>query len=156
MPEQALAKTFCGLLASTITENTSESSIMPLLMCSQFAPPSGVFHARCQVPAYTTFGSFGSTAIDSMFLISPLLGDKRSQLSPPSLLRNTPSRAPVTITLGSEAASAMARIDFPCIPESCSHVLPPSRLRKISPTCWLCTLHAETYMMFESLGLMAM
>ena len=32
VPEQALAKTTEGLLASTMIENTSESSIMPLVM----------------------------------------------------------------------------------------------------------------------------
>src|SRR6516164_2621191 len=112
MPEQALANTFCGLLESTITEKTSESSIMPLLMCSQLVPPSGVFHARCQVPAYTTFGSFGSTAIDSICLISGLLAEMRSQELPASLLRNTPSSAPVTTTFGSEAANAIARMDL--------------------------------------------
>ena len=32
-------------------EKTSESSINPCLMLCQFAPPSVVFHGKCQVPA---------------------------------------------------------------------------------------------------------
>src|SRR5215469_2433728 len=127
MPEQALANTMEGLAGSTITENTSESSIMPLLMCCQVAPPSDVFQARCQVPAYTVSGFFGSTAMDSIFLISLTLAEEmRLQLLPPSLLRYTPSRAPATRTLESDGAMAMARIDLPCIPISASQVLPPS------------------------------
>ena len=39
------------LFELTMIENTSESSIMPLLMRFQVAPPSMVFHGRCQVPA---------------------------------------------------------------------------------------------------------
>src|SRR5512132_1607170 len=129
-------------------EKTSESSIMPLLMCCQWAPPSAVFQARCHVPAYTTFGSLGSIAIDSMFLMSAwAAGDILSQSFPPLLVRNTPSSAPVTRILGFEADMAIARIDFPCIPDSVCQVLPPSFVRNTSPICWLCALQADTYMM---------
>jgi len=38
----------------------------------------------------------------------------------------------------------MARIDLPCMAGSVSQLWPPSLLRKISPTCWLAKLHAET------------
>src|SRR5271156_467443 len=124
MPEQALANTTDELDESTMMENTSESSIMPLLMCSQLAPPSAVFHARCQVPAYTTFGSLGSTAMDSMFLISELVEEIFSQFLPASLLRYTPSSAPTVRTLESEAAIDIARIDLPCMAGTISQVLP--------------------------------
>src|SRR5208282_122490 len=128
-----------------MTENTSESSIMPLLMCCQLTPPSEVFQARCQVPAYTVLGSLGSTAIDSIFLISAEFeGDRRSQVSPPSLLRKTPSSAPATKTLESPFYMAMARMDLPCIAGRVCQLAPPSRVRKISPICWPDELHAET------------
>src|SRR6266576_2329839 len=157
MPEHALAKTFAGLVWSTMIENTSESSIMPLLMCCQLAPPSAVFHARCHVPAYTTLGSFGSIAIDSMFLISAWpAGDMRSQSLPPSLVRNTPSSAPATRVFGLEADMAIARMDLPCIADNVCQVLPPSFVRKISPICWLCALHADAYMMLEFCGFTTM
>src|ERR1700719_2940225 len=102
-------------------------------MCCQLAPPSLVFHAKCQVPAYTTLGSLGSTAMDSMFLTTPSLEEMRCQLLPPSLLRYTPSRSPATITLLSEADTAMARTDLPCSPGIASQSLPPLRVRKMSP-----------------------
>src|SRR5271170_3812174 len=124
MPEQALANTTDEFDESTMMENTSESSIMPLLICSQLAPPSAVFHARCQVPAYTTFGSLGSTAMDSMFLISELVEEIFPQLLPASVLRNTPSSVPTVSTLESEAAIDMARIDLPCMAGMLSQVLP--------------------------------
>src|SRR5271166_3260948 len=128
-----------------MTENTSESSIIPLLMCCQLAPASDVFQARCQVPAYTVFGSFGSTAIDSMFLTSTeLAADKCSHVLPPSLVRYTPSSAPATSTLELPRNIAIARIDFPCMAGSVCHTWPPSTVRKTSPTCWLEVLHAET------------
>src|SRR5580692_1259714 len=106
-------------------ENTSESSIMPLLMCCQVAPPSAVFHARCQVPAYTTLGSLGSTAMDSMFLISEFVEEIFTHLLPASLLRNTPSSGPTVRTLESVAATDMARIDLPGRARTASQVLPP-------------------------------
>jgi hypothetical protein len=40
-----------GTVGSMMIENTSESSIRPCLMLCQLAPPSVVFHGRCQVPA---------------------------------------------------------------------------------------------------------
>src|ERR1017187_2151733 len=128
-----------------MTENTSESSIIPLLMCCQLTPPSEVFQARCQVPAYTVLGSLGSTAIDSMFLISAeLAGDSRSHVSPPSLLRKTPSSAPATRTWELPLNMARARMDLPCIAGNVVHVAPPSSVRKISPICWPAALHADT------------
>ena len=51
MPEQALAYTVSGFLGSTMMLNMSESKAIPLLMLCQLAPPSVVFHGRCQVPA---------------------------------------------------------------------------------------------------------
>src|SRR5437660_2550227 len=138
MPEQALAKTIEGFFLSTMMENTSESSIIPFLMCSQVVPPSGVFQARCQVPAYTILGFCGSTAMDSTFFMSAWLGgEMRCQLLPPSLLRYTPSSAPATRTLGSDGETARARTDLPCMAGRVSQFLPPSWLRKMSPVCWL-------------------
>jgi len=38
------------LQRSTVIVNTSESSIIPVWINSQLAPPSLVFQGRCQVP----------------------------------------------------------------------------------------------------------
>src|SRR5690348_12049227 len=108
-------------------EKMSESSVTPLWIGCQFAPPSLVFHARCHVPAYTTFGSFGSIAIDSMFLISAwFAGDMRRQLLPRSSERKTPSSAPITIVFSSDGATAIARMLLLCANGSAVHVFPPS------------------------------
>ena len=47
---------------STRMEKMSESSIRPLEMECQVAPPSVVFHGKCGVPAYRTLVSAGSNA----------------------------------------------------------------------------------------------
>src|SRR5215831_15856508 len=109
MPEQALANTMEGLAGSTMTEKTSESSIMPLLMCCQVAPPSEVFQARCQVPAYSVSGFFGSTAMDSIFLVLRRLAEEmRLQVFTSSVVRYTQSSAPAIRTLELDGAMAMA------------------------------------------------
>src|SRR6266705_6144947 len=99
-------------------------------------------------------GFTGSTASDSMFLISACFsGEIRIQLFPPSLLRKTPSREPTTMILGSDAASCIARMDLPCRYGTGRQLLPLSALRKRSPPV-ICesTLQAETYMILGLLG----
>src|SRR5262245_42491664 len=126
-------------------EKTSESSIMPFLIWCQLPPPSVVFHARCQVPAYITSGFLGSMASDSMSLMSLWpSGEMRFQLSPPSMLRKTPSSAPTTNVFESEGAIASERIDLPFIPAIEFQVLPLLRERKSSPRSLLSALHAAT------------
>src|SRR6266699_5045790 len=84
-------------------------------------------------------------AIDSIFLRSEeFAGDRRSQILPPSLVRKTPLSAPATNTLELPLYMASARMELPCIAGKFSQLRPPSRVRKISPICWLDTLHAET------------
>src|SRR5271170_142926 len=62
MPLQALAKSNCGRFGSTRMENISESSIRPLEIECQVAPPSAVFQGRCGVPAYRMLVLAGSKA----------------------------------------------------------------------------------------------
>ena len=63
-------------------------------------------------------------AMDSMLWMSELLAEIFCQLLPPSLLRKTPSTAPATRVLESDAEMAMARIDLPCMAGIVSQVFP--------------------------------
>src|SRR5665213_1277768 len=95
-------------------ENTSESSMTPCLMFSQFLPPSAVFQGKCQVPTYSMSGLAGSTASDSTSCSSLLPGGVIwLQVAPASLERNTPCNVPANSVLGLDGDCVNARIDWP-------------------------------------------